>query len=140
MLVSTCVCAASGEVNWKADSQYGKQKTTEAVSAFAKSRNIKEQRQYLPIYTCRAQLMQIIADNTIVVIVGETGRTKISFRFLSSILFCGVSAFFVCLRFWYACLIQRASSERTPPHTKRHTKMSSTTPLLFCIVWGFLKC
>lgn len=47
--------------------------STEAVSAFAKSKTIKQQREYLPVFAVREELCQIIRDNQIVVIVGETG-------------------------------------------------------------------
>lgn len=68
----------NGDVNYKADSQYGDggHKKNVAISAFAKDKSIREQREFLPIFTCREQLMQVIQDNTIVVIVGETGSGK----------------------------------------------------------------
>jgi pre-mRNA-splicing factor ATP-dependent RNA helicase DHX38/PRP16 len=37
---------------------------------------MKEQREFLPIYGCREELMQVIRDNPVVVIVGETGSGK----------------------------------------------------------------
>ena len=46
------------------------------MSEFAKSKTLKEQREYLPIYSVRDQLMTVIRDNKIVVIVGETGSGK----------------------------------------------------------------
>jgi len=62
----------------KFDSQYGKTlfKKTEAVSEFSKNKTIKQQREYLPIYSVREELLTIIRDNRIVVIVGETGSGK----------------------------------------------------------------
>ena len=36
---------------------------SEAVSEFAKSKTVKEQREFLPIFTVRQKLMRIIADN-----------------------------------------------------------------------------
>ncbi|OMP09768.1 hypothetical protein COLO4_05147 [Corchorus olitorius] len=51
-------------------------KKGEAVSEFAKSKSIAEQRQYLPIYSVRDELLQVIRENQIVVVVGETGSGK----------------------------------------------------------------
>lgn len=48
----------------------------EARSNFSKTKSIKEQREFLPIYSVRDQLLQIIRENQIVVIVGETGSGK----------------------------------------------------------------
>ena len=49
---------------------------SEAVSDFAKRRSLREQRQYLPVYAVRQELLNIIRENNIVVIVGETGSGK----------------------------------------------------------------
>lgn len=64
--------------DYKSESQYGKSlfKKSEAVSDFAKSKSMKEQREYLPIYSVRAELLTIIRDNRVVIIVGETGSGK----------------------------------------------------------------
>ena len=48
-----------GEMNYKKDSQYGKMKRTEAISDFARSKTMKEQREYLPIFGCRDNLLQL---------------------------------------------------------------------------------
>jgi len=55
-----------GDVNYKADSQYGDggHKKNVAISAFAKDKSIREQREFLPIFTCREQLMQVTGDKT----------------------------------------------------------------------------
>lgn len=45
-------------------------------SDFMKGKSIKQQREYLPIYTVRQELLHLIADNKIVVIIGETGSGK----------------------------------------------------------------
>ena len=55
--------------------EHMKQKS-QAVSEFAKSKSIKEQREFLPVYGVRDELLQVIRDNQIVVIVGETGSGK----------------------------------------------------------------
>ncbi|MEQ2173297.1 Pre-mRNA-splicing factor ATP-dependent RNA helicase PRP16 [Goodea atripinnis] len=49
---------------------------SEASSDFAKKKSILEQRQYLPIFAVRQQLLNIIRDNSIVIVVGETGSGK----------------------------------------------------------------
>ena len=66
------------EVNYKADSQYASAivKKQEAVSEFARSKSIKEQREFLPVFSVREELLTVIRDNRIVVIVGETGSGK----------------------------------------------------------------
>jgi pre-mRNA-splicing factor ATP-dependent RNA helicase DHX38/PRP16 len=51
-------------------------KSSEASSDFAKKKSLKEQKQYLPIYACRQELLNIIRENNVVVIVGETGSGK----------------------------------------------------------------
>jgi pre-mRNA-splicing factor ATP-dependent RNA helicase DHX38/PRP16 len=51
-------------------------KKNEAVSEFAKSKTIKEQREYLPVFSVKEELMTVIRDNKIVIIVGETGSGK----------------------------------------------------------------
>ena len=49
---------------------------TEASSEFAKKKSMKEQREYLPIFAVRHELLNVIRDNSVVVIVGETGSGK----------------------------------------------------------------
>ena len=98
-----------GEMNYKASSQFSKHmaKPSNKASDFSKHKTMKQQREYLPIYGCREQLMQVIAaasqlhftcgmpaaaaahmgrvivplpqvirDNPVVIIVGETGSGK----------------------------------------------------------------
>eukprot|EP00698_Gefionella_okellyi_P007727 TRINITY_DN1885_c0_g1_i1.p1 TRINITY_DN1885_c0_g1~~TRINITY_DN1885_c0_g1_i1.p1 ORF type:complete len:1141 (-),score=301.42 TRINITY_DN1885_c0_g1_i1:995-4384(-) len=69
---------ASGDVDYRKGSQFGAhiQGKTAAVSHHARTHTMKEQREFLPIYQVRAQLMQVIRDNQVVVIVGETGSGK----------------------------------------------------------------
>ena len=63
--------------NYKASSQFSSHMTKQkAVSQFAKSRTMTQQRQFLPIFQCRDELCQVIRDNQIIVIVGETGSGK----------------------------------------------------------------
>lgn len=47
-----------------------------AVSDFAMKKSIKEQREYLPVFAVRQKMLSVIADNSVVIIVGETGSGK----------------------------------------------------------------
>ena len=48
----------------------------EAVSEFAKNKTIKEQKESLPIFSVKEDLLNIIRDNKVTIIVGETGSGK----------------------------------------------------------------
>lgn len=48
----------------------------EAVSEFALTHTIKEQRESLPVYFVKDEIINIIRENQIVVVVGETGSGK----------------------------------------------------------------
>uniref|UniRef100_A0A7S4HNM3 RNA helicase n=1 Tax=Vannella robusta TaxID=1487602 RepID=A0A7S4HNM3_9EUKA len=67
-----------GEVNYRKDSQFAQHlsKPTQAISHFATTNTVRQQRELLPIYRCRRQLMQVIRDNTVIIVVGETGSGK----------------------------------------------------------------
>ena len=67
-----------GAIDYKSDSQFGKNllKKSEAVSDFARTKTMKEQREYLPIYSVKDELLTIIRDNRVTIIVGETGSGK----------------------------------------------------------------
>jgi len=50
--------------DYKGDSKFASHlKLSAGVSSFAKSRTLKEQREYLPAFACREDLMKIIRDN-----------------------------------------------------------------------------
>lgn len=67
---------ASGD--YKSSHQFAEhmKNTSEAVSEFALRKTLKEQREYLPVYACRQQLLNITRENNVVVVVGETGSGK----------------------------------------------------------------
>ncbi|XP_026377981.1 pre-mRNA-splicing factor ATP-dependent RNA helicase DEAH7-like [Papaver somniferum] len=67
-----------GEIDFKKDAKFSQhmQVKGEAVSEFGKSKTLLEQRQYLPIYSRRDELMQVIRENQVIIIVGETGSGK----------------------------------------------------------------
>ncbi|CAE6478603.1 unnamed protein product, partial [Rhizoctonia solani] len=65
------------EENYKGDSKFASHlKTSAATSTFAKTRTLKEQREYLPAFACREDLMKTIRENQVIVVVGETGSGK----------------------------------------------------------------
>ena len=45
-------------------------------SDFSRQKTIKQQREYLPVYAVRQQLLQLIRDNSVIIVVGETGSGK----------------------------------------------------------------
>lgn len=63
-------------VRRRAENSYAAHMSSEGSSEFSKTKTIKEQREYLPIFSVREELMNLIRENQIVVIVGETGSGK----------------------------------------------------------------
>jgi ABC-type polysaccharide/polyol phosphate transport system ATPase subunit len=53
-----------------------KGKANEAQSQFAMNKSMTEQREYLPVYAVKDDLLNIVRENQITVIVGETGSGK----------------------------------------------------------------
>ncbi|KAJ3372238.1 DEAH-box RNA helicase prp16 [Allomyces arbusculus] len=49
---------------------------SQAVSQFAKTKSIKEQREFLPVFSVREDLLTTIRENQIVIVVGATGSGK----------------------------------------------------------------
>lgn len=53
-----------GEDDYKGDSKFATHlKSNTGVSAFARTRTLKEQREYLPAFACREELMKVIREN-----------------------------------------------------------------------------
>lgn len=50
--------------------------TTNASSDFSRKKTLTEQRTYLPVFTVRQELLNIIRENSVIIIVGETGSGK----------------------------------------------------------------
>ncbi|KAI4999792.1 hypothetical protein ZWY2020_004381 [Hordeum vulgare] len=74
----TALVGDQGDVDFKEKlkfSQHLKEKA-EAVSDFAKSKSLSQQRQYLPIFSVRDDLLGLVRENQVVVVVGETGSGK----------------------------------------------------------------
>ncbi|XP_065869964.1 pre-mRNA-splicing factor ATP-dependent RNA helicase DEAH7-like [Euphorbia lathyris] len=73
----TAVVGEEGEVDFKEDAKFSQHlKKEEAVSDFAKSKTLAQQRQYLPIFSVRDDLLQVVRENQVIVVVGETGSGK----------------------------------------------------------------
>ncbi|XP_010453356.1 PREDICTED: pre-mRNA-splicing factor ATP-dependent RNA helicase DEAH7 [Camelina sativa] len=73
----TAVVGDEGEVDFKGEAKFAQHmKKGEAVSDFAISKTMAEQRQYLPIFSVRDELLQVIRENQVIVVVGETGSGK----------------------------------------------------------------
>ncbi|KAH7854444.1 hypothetical protein Vadar_013882 [Vaccinium darrowii] len=73
----TAVVGDKGEVDFKEDAKFATHlKKGEAVSEFAMSKTLAQQRQYLPTFSVRDELLQVIRENQVVVVVGETGSGK----------------------------------------------------------------
>ena len=75
---ATDATTADGEIDYKKSSGFAshvkkKGGKYEAVSEFARKKSIRQQREFLPVYTVREELLNVIRENNIVVIVGETG-------------------------------------------------------------------
>ncbi|KAK2740346.1 DEAH-box RNA helicase prp16 [Onygenales sp. PD_40] len=51
-------------------------KKSEGASAFSKSKTLREQREYLPAFAVREELLRVIQDNQVVIVVGQTGSGK----------------------------------------------------------------
>lgn len=66
------------DVSHKKNQQFSEHMSekSEAVSSFATTKTIKEQRQFLPIFACRDELLGILRENSVMIIVGETGSGK----------------------------------------------------------------
>ncbi|TFK99651.1 P-loop containing nucleoside triphosphate hydrolase protein [Pterulicium gracile] len=63
--------------DYKGDSKFSTHlKSTSGQSSFARTRTLKEQREYLPAFACREDLMNTLRDNQVVIVVGETGSGK----------------------------------------------------------------
>ncbi|XP_018563364.1 pre-mRNA-splicing factor ATP-dependent RNA helicase PRP16 [Anoplophora glabripennis] len=64
--------------DYRADHKFAEhmKDTGQASSDFARKKSILEQRQYLPAFAVRQELLNIIRENSVVIIVGETGSGK----------------------------------------------------------------
>ncbi|EPQ64117.1 RNA helicase [Blumeria graminis f. sp. tritici 96224] len=51
-------------------------KKNDGASKFSQSKTLKEQREFLPAFAVREDLLRVIRDNQVVIVVGETGSGK----------------------------------------------------------------
>ncbi|KAI0143627.1 P-loop containing nucleoside triphosphate hydrolase protein [Xylariaceae sp. FL1272] len=51
-------------------------KKSDGASNFSQSKTLKEQREFLPAFAVREELLRVIRDNQVVIVVGETGSGK----------------------------------------------------------------
>lgn len=65
------------EGSYKSNQQFARHmKKEKGSSDFSKRKSMKEQRQFLPIYAVKEELLAIIRENQVVVVIGETGSGK----------------------------------------------------------------
>ena len=65
------------DVDYKTDQKFSEHMKEQAVvSEFARKKTLTQQRQYLPVFAVREELLKIIRDNSITIVVGETGSGK----------------------------------------------------------------
>lgn len=69
--------SAPGENGKSSDSKFASHmRKEEGGSAFSRSKTLKEQREYLPAFAVREELMRVIRDNQVIIVVGQTGSGK----------------------------------------------------------------
>lgn len=64
------------ETDFKAGQKYARHIRSDEVTGEAKYRSIQYQRRSLPVFAVRQELLNVIRENSVVVIVGETGSGK----------------------------------------------------------------
>ncbi|KAK5071799.1 hypothetical protein LTR64_004424 [Lithohypha guttulata] len=71
------VAAIPNENGKSSDSKFASHlKKDEGGSAFSRTKTLKEQREYLPAFAVREELMRVIRDNQVIIVVGQTGSGK----------------------------------------------------------------
>lgn len=69
--------ATENEMNEKGNKFSQHMKTAEGGSSdFSKSKTLREQREYLPAFAVREELMRVIRENQVTIVIGETGSGK----------------------------------------------------------------
>jgi pre-mRNA-splicing factor ATP-dependent RNA helicase DHX38/PRP16 len=68
---------APAEEERKASNKFAEHmKSSQGQSAFSRSKTLREQREYLPAFAVREDLLRVIRDNQVVIVVGQTGSGK----------------------------------------------------------------
>ena len=67
-----------GDFDYKKDSAFAESNKSKNVaqSTFAKTKTMKQQREFLPVFDVREELLNVVRENQVVIIVGETGSGK----------------------------------------------------------------
>lgn len=70
--------AAPIEDTYKSGNKFAEhlKKDKGGASSFSKSKTLREQREFLPAFAVREDLLRVIRDNQVIVVVGETGSGK----------------------------------------------------------------
>lgn len=69
--------AVPGENGYQSGSKFAEHlKKSAGASDFSKSKTLREQREFLPAFAVREGLIQVIRDNQVIIVVGETGSGK----------------------------------------------------------------
>lgn len=70
--------AEDDETDYKKGQKFAQHMTgdTDKHSDFSRKKTIMEQRRYLPVFAVRQELLNVIRENSVVIIVGETGSGK----------------------------------------------------------------
>jgi pre-mRNA-splicing factor ATP-dependent RNA helicase DHX38/PRP16 len=69
--------AAPGEEGRKSENKFSEHmKSSKGQSDFSRSKSLREQREYLPAFAVREDLLRVIRDNQVVIVVGQTGSGK----------------------------------------------------------------
>ena len=74
---SDSAAPAPGEDEKKGGSKFAEHlKKNDGQSDFSKNKSLREQREYLPAFAVREELLRVISDNQVVIVVGQTGSGK----------------------------------------------------------------
>lgn len=68
----------TGETDYRKGQKFAEhmQGDSEKASDFSRKKTILEQRRFLPVFAVRQELLNIIRENSVIIIVGETGSGK----------------------------------------------------------------
>jgi pre-mRNA-splicing factor ATP-dependent RNA helicase DHX38/PRP16 len=70
--------ADDGSLDPRSDSKFAThlKKAESGASEFSRGKTLKEQRQFLPAFAVRDDLMKVLRENQVVIVIGETGSGK----------------------------------------------------------------
>ena len=68
------------DIDYRQSSSFAKHmekpEKSKPMSDFAKTKSIRQQREFLPVFSVRDELLDVVRENAVIVIVGETGSGK----------------------------------------------------------------